>query len=76
MANATERAYTSDSDAYEVFVGQLSPAEFVAPYSEFECPIDEAIKDFIRQWPYPDEAPPSWLEDALYRYVDLPEKTP
>lgn len=65
-----KRAYTSDSDAYKIFVGQNTPDEFVAPYAEFECPIDEAIKDFIRQWPFPDEVPPIWLEDALYRYVE------
>jgi len=66
-----ERAYSSDSDAYEIFVGQITPSEFVAPYSEFECPIDEAIKDYIRrQWPFVEEAPPSWLEDAIYRYIE------
>ena len=70
MTNATERAYTTDADAYEIFVGQITPSEFVSPYLEFECAVDEAVKDFIRQWPYPDEAPPSWLEDALYRYVE------
>jgi len=70
MATATERAYTTDSDAYEIFVGQIGVEEFVAPYQEFECPIDEAIKDYIRQWPFVDEAPPSWLEDALYRYCE------
>ena len=70
MITQQERTYTSDAEAYEVFVGQITPDEFVAPYYQFECPVDEAIKDFIRQWPYADEAPPYWLEDALYRYVE------
>ena len=65
----TERSYTSDSDAYEIFVGALSPQEFIKGYEEFECPADEAVKDFLRTWPYEDEAPPSWLEDALLGYV-------
>ena len=65
----TERAYTSDQDAYEVFVGQVTPHEFLQGYEEFECPYDEAIQDFFRNWPHADEAPPSWLQDALYRYV-------
>ena len=65
----TERSYTSDSDAYEIFVGALSPQEFVTGYEEFECPAEEAVKDFLRTWPYEDESPPSWLEDALLGYV-------
>ena len=68
--NVAERDYTSDSEAYEIFVGQITPSDFVAPYCEFECPIDEAVKDYLRQWPFPNEAPPSWLEDALYRYIE------
>ena len=67
----TERIYKSDSDAYEIFVGSISPQEFVKGYEKFDCPADEAIKDFLRTWPYEDEAPPSWLEDALLGYVQL-----
>jgi hypothetical protein len=66
----TERAYTTDSDAYDIFVGGITPAEFIKGYEEFEFPVDEAIKDFLRSWPYIDETPPSWLEEALYRYVE------
>jgi len=65
----SERAYTTDSEAYDIFVGGITPAEFIKGYEEFECPIDEAIKDFIRSWPY-DETPPAWLEAALFRYVE------
>ena len=70
MTTTTERAYTTDSEAYEVFVGQITPEEFIKGYEEFECPIDEAIKDFIRNWPHADEMPPSWLEGALYDYIE------
>jgi hypothetical protein len=70
MTTATERAYTTDAEAYEVFVGQITPEEFINGYEEFECPIDEAIKDFIRSWPHTDETPPSWLDGALYSYIE------
>lgn len=69
MAQVIERKYQSDSEAYEVFVGQITPKEFVQGYEEFEDSIDEAVKDFLRNFPF-DEPIPSWLEDALYRYVD------
>ncbi len=66
----TERAYKSDAEAYEVFVGGITPQEFVKGYEDFECPVDESVKDFLRNWTHADEAPPSWLEDSLYRYVE------
>ena len=69
-AMTTERAYTTDSDVYDTFVGGITPAEFIKGYEELEDPIDEAIKDFIHNWPYDDETPPSWLEESLYRYVE------
>lgn len=65
----TTRAYTSDAEAYEIFVGQITPKEFVKGYEDFECPVDEAVKDFLRNFPY-DEPIPEWLENSLYRYVD------
>jgi hypothetical protein len=69
MTEQRERKYTSDSEAYEIFVGQITPQEFVEGYQEFEFPVDEAAKDFLRNFPY-DEPIPSWLGDALYRYVE------
>ena len=66
----TERPYTTDKAAYEIFVGGITPRQFIAPYGEFDDPISEAISDFIQQWPWEDEAPPSWLASALYRYVE------
>jgi hypothetical protein len=65
MTTEAERAYTTDAEAYEVFVGQITPEEFIKGYEEFECPIDEAIKDFIRSWPHADENPPSGLNVAV-----------
>lgn len=63
--NPSERAYTSDRKAYEVFVGQITPQEFVAPFGN----INKAISNLIENWPY-DEPVPSWLEAALFRYVE------
>ena len=69
MTLQAERKYVSDADAYETFVGQITPQGFVKGYEEFESPVDEAVKDFLRNFPY-DEPIPFWLEDALYRYVE------
>lgn len=70
ITTTTERPYTTDKAAYEIFVGGITPRQFIAPYGEFDDPISEAISDFIQQWPWEDEAPPSWLEDALYHYIE------
>ncbi len=59
------RTYTSDAEAYEIFVGQITPKEFVKGYEA----VDEAVKDFLRNFPY-DEPIPEWLENSLYRYVE------
>jgi hypothetical protein len=64
----TQRQYTSDASAYETFVGSVTPEDFVKGYEEFDCPVDEAVKDYLRQFPFEEEIP-DWLEDALYRYV-------
>jgi hypothetical protein len=68
MLDLTERQYSTDAEAYEVFVGGITPQEFVKGFDAFECPVDEAVKDFLRSFPY-EEAIPDWLEDALCRYV-------
>lgn len=62
------RKYTTDSEAYEVFIGQITPQEFIKGYEDFEDPIDEAVKDFLRNFPYVEPIP-EWLEDAIYRHV-------
>jgi hypothetical protein len=69
MFEQTERKYTTDAEAYAIFVGSITPQQFVDGFEEFECPVDEAVKDFLRNFPY-DELIPLWLEDALYRYVE------
>lgn len=69
MIEQTERKYVSDAEAYEVFVGQITPQEFVKGYEEFESPVNKAVEDFLWNFPY-DESIPEWLEDALYRYVE------
>lgn len=69
MNTTTERQYISDSEAYAVFVGSITPQEFVRGFEEFECPELEAVRDFLRNFPF-DEVPPPWLEDALYRYLE------
>jgi len=68
-ALVTEREFVSDAESYAVFVGDIAPQEFVRDYEDFECPIDEAVKDFLRNFPF-DEPIPSWLEDSLYSYVE------
>jgi hypothetical protein len=66
----TEIQQMTDAEAYECYVGQITPQEFVKGYEEFECVPDEAVKDFLRNFPFADESIPPWLEDALYRYVE------
>ena len=65
----TERQYTSDHEAYEIFVGQITPEEFIAPFVGSNDPTAEAIRSLLSDWPW-EETAPSWLEDALYRYVE------
>jgi hypothetical protein len=69
MLDLTERQYSTDAEAYEVFVGGITPQEFVKGFDAFECPVDEAVKDFLRNWPY-GEPIPEWLESTLCRYVE------
>ena len=66
---ATERQYTTDHEAWEIFVGGITPQQFVAPYGEFNDPTAEAIRSLISDWPW-EEPAPSWLASALYRYVE------
>lgn len=63
----TERAYKSDSEAYEVFVGGITPEEFVAGFDSAEA----AVTDFMENFEDPDgEDAPSWLEGALLSYLE------
>lgn len=70
MTPTTERRRMIDQHAYELFAGQISPSEFIAPYSEFNDPIDEAIKHSVTQWADTFNQPaPSWLKSALRRHI-------
>lgn len=69
MTTTTERQYTSDHEAYESFVGQITPEEFIAPFIGSNDPTAEAIRSLMSDWVW-DEPAPSWLESALYRYVE------
>ena len=61
-----ERTYKSDSEAYEVFVGGITPEEFVSGFDSYEA----AVADFMAHFEDPDgEESPTWLEDALLRYL-------
>jgi phage-related minor tail protein len=58
----TERIYTTDLDAYQIYVGGITPKEFVATYGGN---VEQAISEFLEgDWPWDDEIPPSWLSDA------------
>ena len=59
----------TDAQLYECYVGSLTPEEFVKGYEncDGDC-IHEAIKGFLRQWPW-EEPIPDGLVAALYRYV-------
>lgn len=66
MTEQTERKYVSDSKAYECFVGQITPQEFVKP---FDGDVDAAIANLVGDGWCWDEPVPSWLKDAVGRYV-------
>lgn len=76
--NPKERLYTSDAEAWAVFVGDITPEEFVKPFLKpflksdpidaAYDPVDAAIKDHMSDWGW-EEEPPSWLEYALDRYI-------
>jgi hypothetical protein len=64
----TERAYKSDAEAYEVFVGGITPEQFVAGFDSTES----AVTDFMENFEDPDgEDAPSWLESALLSYLEI-----
>jgi hypothetical protein len=69
MTNVTaERKFTNDYDVWEIFVGGMTPKQFIAPYGG---DVETAISEFITQdWPWDDEAPPTWLEESLRRSIE------
>jgi hypothetical protein len=58
----------SNSEAYKTYVGSITPQEFIKGCEDFEDPIDEAVKDYLRNFPFAEPIP-SGLEDALYKYI-------
>ena len=62
----TTRAYQSDQDSYEIYVGGMLPSDFVKGY----LTVNEAVTDFIDNYEDPDgEETPSWLHDSLVRHI-------
>jgi hypothetical protein len=59
------QAYTTDENAYEIFIGNITPQEFVKP---FDQDVSLAIDNLLDNWVW-DEPIPAWLASALYRYV-------
>jgi hypothetical protein len=60
-----EREYTDDQDAYETFVGNITPQEFVKPFGSINAAIDNLIDNWV--W---NEPVPSWLKKALFCYIE------
>ena len=59
------RSFVSDVESWEVFVGQLSPEEFVQGYESPEAAVD----DYLQPEKYPFEEKPDWLRDSLISYI-------
>lgn len=68
MTTETERAYISDENAWEVYMGGATPAEVGFGFDSAEAAIKEFLED---RYPYPwGVDKPSWLMDALLRYAE------
>ena len=64
MTTQAERQFTTNSDAWEIFVGSITPQEFFAPFNS----ASDAIESLIADWPW-DEPVPTWLRSALANYI-------
>ncbi len=61
-----------DSEAYAIFVGSITPEEFVSPYNGN---VDSAIQELFEHNKElfegcKDKKPPYWLSKALERYLN------
>lgn len=65
MSNTTERAFVSDSETWEVFIGGITPKEFCKGFLN----ADSAIDDFLNNYPYNEEIP-SWLRGSLIECIE------
>lgn len=63
-----QRPYNSDAETWNVFVGSITPQEFLDPYIGSDDPTSHAIRSLMRTWIW-DEEPPKWLESILRRYI-------
>lgn len=63
-----QRPYNSDAETWNVFVGSITPQEFLDPYIGSDDPINAAIHSLMSSWGWYEE-PPSWLEASLTRYI-------
>lgn len=60
-----ERQFTTNDEAYEIFVGSLTPQEFIAGYDTPELAVDQYLDHG-----YPHEEKPTWLRKALIEYLN------
>ena len=55
-------------EIYDKYVGSLTPQEFIAPYLHYDNPIEKAVQDYLKNYPFSD-SPPSYLARALHTYL-------
>lgn len=61
-----ERAFVSDTESWEVFVGSEPPDDSLFEEKDHAEWVDNFLQ---KDWPW-DEAPPSWLRGSLLNYLD------
>ena len=64
MYDTTERAFTSDSESWDIFVGGITPEDFI---DGFQSP-ESAVRGMLEAWQYEEHAP-TWLKESLLRYI-------
>jgi len=65
LVASSERKFVSNSEAYEVFCGGVTPKGFVEGFES----VESAVNDLLESWSY-DEPIPSWLSSALTEYIE------
>jgi hypothetical protein len=82
MTTTTERAYTTDAEAWSHYVGdEFSAGEFIDDYIFEANPVVAAVDDFIKNWDTHEhwidekmvyaDPPPSWLRQSLIDHIEL-----
>jgi len=51
-------------DLYDRFVGSITPEQFVVGFSDRPDPIQAAIDNLLKKWPWPDA--PTQIEAMIY----------